>query len=1143
MAFEAPHLLMLLVVPAALLLAAWWPRRPGGLVMGRPFPGRLLRGWLARSRFFPAGVAGSRFSPPSRSGSRFPGMPWPRRPADEHAGSGGDPGAAGARATPALSPARTLRALGLACVVLALANPTLPLPAGEVAVAVVVDRSASAEPALPEAMAALNQLLARADRDVQVAIISASGRAELERAPAPLPQLPLDRWSSPRQREATDLAGALRLAAAVLPGDARRRVVLLSDGRPTHGNALAEARALAAAGIRLDAIPLVPAAGADLAVRELRAPAATRPGRPVAVEVVATADRETAARLRLYAADALAGSRQVRLQPGENRFVFQITPAAPGPLPLRAEIEPLAPGDDAEPGNNRYHGVVEVAGARPVLLLTQEPDGALARALRSQGLQVDARGPAQRPADLSGWARYGAVILDDVPAHVLGERAMNELERFVHDLGGGLAMSGGPHSFGPGGYLGTAVERALPVHMDLRSKKNLPTVAVVLVVDRSGSMGVGQKLQMAVEAAARTTRLLTPKDRLGVVLFDHQAYVTREPTPVTSPDEVRAAFPSAAGGGTSVGAGLTAAWELIRGVQADVRHVIVLTDGVSEPFDVPGITRQFREAGVTLSAVAIGRDADFSLLRTLAEEGGGGFYEAVDPSQIPSLITQDAVLATRSFLVDRPFVPIPTTSPGRGGAAALLRGLVGEGSPGSALPPLGGYVATSPKEQADVLLVSDEDDPVLAAWRYGAGRAIAWTSDAGGRWAARWIGQEDGAFPRLWANAADWLLGRQARPGRGGPAQAGDPGAPGARGVEAEVVPATGGYEIRVRVTGSPPPTGLVRLVPEPGSGGEAGGDGGGAAGGAEGTGAGTGPGTGAGAGSPAAAGGDGGGGPAGGAGAPAPLEATLLPVAPDRAEARLPVTQPGVYGVAVDLSGGTAAAGGSGIVLNTAVAVPYPAEFRNPGPDPAYLESLAAVTGGRLLELDELASGGILSGAGLPAPPGRRPLWPYLLGVAALLLPLDVAARRLGLGWRGLVRPRAWRPVPAGVTGTAGTQGAAPPEGAVFPPPAHRAPAAVGAGSSPYAAAWGAAGPSVAGPAAATGAAAPAEAGGDPRGAAAVGTPGAAGARAAGATAGGSEVTARLRAARERSRARAADRVRRHVGTTPPGPPPGPAA
>ena len=55
------------------------------------------------------------------------------------------------------------------------------------------------------------------------------------------------------------------------------------------------------------------------------------------------------------------------------------------------------------------------------------------------------------------------------------------------------------------------------------------------------------------------------------------------------------------------------------------------------------------------------------------------------------------------------------------------------------LPQLGGYLVTTPKDLADVLLVSDAADPLLARWQYGLGRAVAWTSDLRGRWSDAWI--------------------------------------------------------------------------------------------------------------------------------------------------------------------------------------------------------------------------------------------------------------------------------------------------------------------------------------------------------------------------------------------------------------------
>ncbi|GAB6876925.1 VWA domain-containing protein [Thermaerobacter litoralis] len=900
----------------------------------------------------------------------------------------GKPGAYAAR-LPSRRPARWLRALTMACVIVALAEPTLPLGARGLAVAVVVDRSASMEPALGPVTAAVAAFLqdppqrAAGGGPVQVALISAGGAAEVERSPAPLPQPPFPAWTTPAHREATDLAAALRVAAALLPSDHWRRVVVISDGRATQGDVVTEARALAAAGITVDTVHVDPLPGPDVAVIGVRPPATAQPGRPVAVEITVRATHPVQARLHLMADGTAVASRTVDLAAGDSRFVLTATPSRPGPWPLQAVVEALDPASDGEAANNAFDAVIQVEGPRPVLVLSQDEGSLLARALAAQGLAVEHRTLAQRPADLAGWARYGAVILDNVPAPALGEGAMADLERFVRDLGGGLALAGMPDTFGPGGYAGTPVERALPVHTDVRARKNLPTVALTLVIDRSGSME-GTKLAMAVEAARRVAQLLTSFDRLGVVLFDQQASVTRNLEPVTDPDQVLAAFPAQAGGGTSLGAGLAAALNLMKGVEADVRHVIALTDGVSEPFDVTGTAEAFRDAGITLSTVAIGPDADLGVLDQLARHGGGAMYVARDPGQLPSLLVRDAVLKARPLVVDEPFLPTVTALGAAGGPGALLAGLgpAGSGARGSAppgngggrgpgditLPPLGGYVLTSPKDRAEVLLTGPDGDPVLAAWYYGLGRAVAWTGPTAGPGVAAWL-EEPRPYARLWANVADWLAGEGTGPGGGsGPAGAGPAATAGSGGREGLERPQGGGgaHEegrgatpwrvearptgsglVAVTVYGSPPPAGRVRI-------GEA--------------------------------------------------AAPLRPVGAGQSQAMVPVAKAGVHPVVVEAEPDR--------VLTTTVAVPYPAELLPGAPDGsgrAVLEAVAAVTGGRFWAWEDFDLPAALDPSGLPAPPGRRPLWPFLLLLAALLLPADVAARRLG--WDGRLRLRGLIP------------------------------------------------------------------------------------------------------------------------------------
>src|SRR5690606_34211784 len=72
--------------------------------------------------------------------------------------------------------------------------------------------------------------------------------------------------------------------------------------------------------------------------------------------------------------------------------------------------------------------------------------------------------------------------------------------------------------------------------------------------------------------------------------------------------------------------------------------------------------------------------------------------------------------------------------------------------------PLLGYVAASPKQTAQVVLVvpNEYNDPLLASWQYGLGRAVAFTSDATARWAADWVAWND--FSRFWNQTVRWTI-------------------------------------------------------------------------------------------------------------------------------------------------------------------------------------------------------------------------------------------------------------------------------------------------------------------------------------------------------------------------------------------------
>jgi hypothetical protein len=190
--------------------------------------------------------------------------------------------------------------------------------------------------------------------------------------------------------------------------------------------------------------------------------------------------------------------------------------------------------------------------------------------------------------------------------------------------------------------------------------------------------------------------------------------------------------------------GLKMAYDWLLASEAQIKHIIVLSDGQSEQGDFAGIARSVREQGMTLTAVAVGDDADVQTMRFLAERGGGRFYATQSPETLPRIFTREAFLASRSTIIEEPFVPRlvrPTQATG--------------GIDWTAAPQLGGYVGTAERDSlsspAITSLISDKDDPVYAVWQYGLGRAAAFTSDAKPRWAAGWMNWS--GFGQFWSQA------------------------------------------------------------------------------------------------------------------------------------------------------------------------------------------------------------------------------------------------------------------------------------------------------------------------------------------------------------------------------------------------------
>jgi len=610
------------------------------------------------------------------------------------------------------------------------------------AVVFVADRSDSV--ARDDALAAWIQAASTAkEADDAAGVVSAGANASVERQAS---EAAIERFAFGGEIDGryTRLDEALRLAGALLPEDASPRIVLLSDGKENVGDAAAQARLLRDRGVPVDVVPLASAQRSDAAVEALRLPERLYKGERYAVEADIESTFAGEAVLRIYEDNREIASRSIELTPGANRFVLQGIAFEEGLHRYRAELYAEL---DQVSANNAAYGFSRVEGP-PRALLVEGSEGEaanVANALDASLIPYELVAPELLPLELIDYAAYDSIVLVGVPATRLSERRMQLIEQAVRDYGVGLVMIGGEQSYGLGGYFQTPIERALPVYMDLRGKREMPSLALMLVIDKSGSMSDG-KLELAQEAAARTAELLRERDTIGVLAFDSAPWWVVEPQPLTEKDDVIERIGSiAADGGTDIYPAVAEAFAKAKDIDAQRKHIILLTDGQSASNQsYEALAEQMVEAGVTLSTVAIGNDADQRLLERLAGLAQGRYYFTNDQSTVPAIFSREAVLISRTYVVDRPFVPAAAQAPDW---QPLFAG---------GLPEVRAYVATTPKETAEVALASPEPDPLLARWQFGAGKAVAWTSDAAGKWAPDWVSWD--RFPETFAGIVKWTF-------------------------------------------------------------------------------------------------------------------------------------------------------------------------------------------------------------------------------------------------------------------------------------------------------------------------------------------------------------------------------------------------
>jgi Ca-activated chloride channel homolog len=549
------------------------------------------------------------------------------------------------------------------------------------------------------------------------------------------------------ERGASDLEAAVREAAAATPRGGR--VVLLANGRQTRGEAEAATATARAENVQVDVVPL-PEAGRDAAVTRLQVPEALHAGDPLPLEVNVRSTVAAAATVSLYEDGKARGSRPVQLAVGDNPYLLSLVAGGTGAHAYRVVVH--MNGDEG-PGNDALSATLRVV-RRPRALVVAPGGSRLTAILEGEGIAVTTATPVEVPTSAAALGGYDTVALDDVAAPELGNASAQALADAVRTGQTGLVVLGGPHSFSLGGYYASPLQDALPVGSLKPGNLQRRNLGLEMVLDRSGSMaeeinGVEKIALVRVATRSATAFVAKHHDQFGAIAFDVAPHTVVPLTRLNSPADAAAVDKEidriSAEGGTNIYKALAAGAKEIETSTEQNRHVVLLSDGISEKGTYAQLVPRLKAEHITVSTVALGLDADFELLQAIAKETGGHFYATVDPRELPKIFAKDARAAARPVRLHGKIGVTP------GEDSPIVRDLAGQ-----KLPTLRGNVVTELKPGAQAILFGqDKDhppDPTLSQWQYGAGRVVTWTPGIDEAWAGEWTKQ-----PAFFADMARYV--------------------------------------------------------------------------------------------------------------------------------------------------------------------------------------------------------------------------------------------------------------------------------------------------------------------------------------------------------------------------------------------------
>ncbi|MCA9249605.1 MAG: VWA domain-containing protein [Phycisphaerales bacterium] len=576
--------------------------------------------------------------------------------------------------------------------------------------------------------------------------------------------VPVGRLPEMDHRDRTDVAAAIRLALAMFPPDSAKRIVLMSDGNDNMGNILMEAENAQAAGVQIDVVPLWYEHNNEVYFDKLVAPTRVGEGDVVPLRMLLHAERATGGHIEIYHNGRLVEipkeDSKIALKPGSNPFTVKLPVQGGGPQRFEARFVPDDPerGDSIEE-NNTATSFSFVTGKSKVLLLTMRmsDDQALVDALAEENIDVEVRDVSSGDLDLLDLMSYSVVILANVPANTFTTEQQMDIVNYVSNLGGGLIMTGGDEAYGAGGWIGTPLAEVMPVHFEIKHKRVIPRGALAIICH---SCEIARGNYWGTEVAKKSVDTISSRDYFGVLTYSWSPGGVNWDVPLqlaTNKNAIKNRIDKMViGDMPDFDTTMRMAVKGLSATDAAQKHVIIISDGDPSP-PAASVIADMKKNKITCSTIGIGFGSHVmeASLKDIAKQTGGKYYPCRNPKTLPKIFVKESKVVRRSLISEERFSPQVQYF-----ASEMLAGI----SAGEALPPLGGLVLTSPKDEAQIALVrlgkDGVADPVLAHWQAGLGRAVAFTSGFWPRWGDAWVSWPK--YSKLWSQIVRWSMRQEA---------------------------------------------------------------------------------------------------------------------------------------------------------------------------------------------------------------------------------------------------------------------------------------------------------------------------------------------------------------------------------------------